>query len=132
MRYLFDIHRFEPSLSVQWMAREKFAAMRSDLNRLLKERQKSLEIEFEARFFEFLSGRGTLDIYLEAVDDLADAERAAGLPEAEVLQNQWQRDLSIKMVNDARYEAGRIPIQDKLQPAYAGSRRSRGRLRSIG
>jgi hypothetical protein len=130
IRNLFDIQ--EPGqwpLLDQWMAREKFAAMRSDLNRLLEERRRSLKIQFEARFFEFLAGRGTLDIYLEAVDDLADAERAAGLPEAEVLKNQWQRDLAIKMVNDARYEAGRIPPQDKLQPAYAEGKARLGLVR---
>jgi hypothetical protein len=119
MRYLFDIQEFDPSLSVRWMAREKFAALHSDLNRLLKDRQRSLESQFETRFGEFIAGRGTLDILLEVVDDLADAERAAGLPEAKVLTNQWQRVLPIKLINDARYEAARIPIQDKLQPAYA-------------
>jgi hypothetical protein len=118
-RYFFDIQEYDPwPLLVQWIARQKFAARHSDLKSLIEQRRRALETQYTARLTEFYIGRGTLDILLEAARNLFDAEFAAGLPHIDCQRNYWQRLLPIKLVNDQRYKAGRIPIQDKQQSTY--------------
>jgi hypothetical protein len=122
MEYMFAYEKYDSWPWVPWMARQKFAAVRRDINRLPQERLTAQQVEFEARLSEFELGRGTLDILLEAIDDLAAAERAAGRPEVQVLENLWQHNLPVKLINDKRYSAGRIPIQDTLQTTYCEAR----------
>jgi hypothetical protein len=99
-------------------AKIKFAAVRSHIDDLIRQRLIAQRTQYDARFTEFVAGRGTLDILLEAIEDLADAERAAGVPELQVLERRVLRLISVAKINEERYLAARIPVQDFYQPIY--------------
>jgi hypothetical protein len=61
---------------------------------------------------------GTLDILLEAYQDLLDAEQAAGVDEPAASQGYWERNQLIENVNKERYAARRIAIQDYKESCY--------------
>jgi RNA polymerase sigma factor (sigma-70 family) len=93
------------------------AALRdgSKLTSLLKDQYEAAHTESEARWNEFLAGRGTLDIFqgacrrlLQAEFDLSDkkTDRLAAM-DAQLLRTQL-----VEAVNKQRFDAGRINIQD--------------------
>jgi hypothetical protein len=88
---------------------------------LLKERYEAALTECGTRWKEFLAGRGTMDIMLEAFRNLRDAERELSPRKADqvaVLEAYWKRTKRIEEINNARYQAGRIPVSDWAQARY--------------
>jgi RNA polymerase sigma factor (sigma-70 family) len=91
------------------------------LKALLKERYDAALTESGARLKEFYAGRGTLDICLGASLRLLEAERELSTRREDqiaALENHRKRMAAIEELNQARYDAGRIPIQDLSQSKY--------------
>src|SRR5262249_26791008 len=108
-------------LHTQDLARAKAAALRADPRELAQARRDAAQGWDAGRVKEFLAGRGTLDILLEASQswlesDLALSERDADRVAARA--RHWQQAWLIEAVNRARYEAARIAVQDLMQPRY--------------
>jgi DNA-directed RNA polymerase specialized sigma24 family protein len=88
---------------------------------LLWDRVDAAKREVKARCKEFHSGRGLLQIYLDASRRLLEAERdmsAKKADQATAWEMQRQRMQDAYDVNLARYDAARIAIQDLLQAKY--------------
>jgi hypothetical protein len=100
------------------MKREPFLA---DPRHLARDRLEGAHDQAEARLKEFLAGRGTLDFLLQAARSWLDAARGATDNPAQqqaALEQYWAVLWRIDHINQARYVAGRIPIQDLLQSRY--------------
>jgi hypothetical protein len=107
----------------KYLARAKFAASRAQRETLLRARIEAAQEQLEARFREFLAGRGTLDFILESHGNLYQALRALYPDPAEQLpffEANWLQAWEAERINQARFDAARIPIQD-----IAGSRHER-------
>lgn len=103
------------------MAKAKALVMTKDRTVLLKERLKAAQDECDARFKEFLAGRGTLDILLDASQRRLKAE----LPLADTntarvaaYERYWEITWQMETVNKARYDAGRIAVTDYAQSRF--------------
>jgi RNA polymerase sigma factor (sigma-70 family) len=98
------------------------AARVSDkLRALLKEQQAAALDEVRARWEEFIAGRGTLDILFGASQRLLEAERALSDKKADqvpALEAHWRRMKMLEEVNQARFDAGRVPIGDLSQSKF--------------
>jgi hypothetical protein len=91
------------------------------LKDLLKARYVVASEEVSARFMEFMTGRGTLDIFISSTRRLLDAERElSGKRDAQIAAMEKQLRLlkEAEKVNQARYDAGRITVQDLAQIKY--------------
>jgi len=91
------------------------------LKRLLMERQEAVRNEADARWQDFLAGRGTLDIMLGACGRLRDAELEMSPKRADqiaALDAQWKRMQKVEAINKDRYDSGRIAIQEYEQSRY--------------
>jgi hypothetical protein len=76
---------------------------------------------YEARYKEFLAGKGTLDFLFDASVRLLESERAATSKEADLeaaFERHWIFTKQAEEMNKLRYDAGRIPIQDYLESKY--------------
>jgi hypothetical protein len=104
------------------LAQAKLRAANKPITELLKAKRNATRIQFTERFQEFLAGRGTLDFLLESVVSFLDAERAVAShsPAAQTTYYEayWLYTRETKRINKARYEAGRIPIQDYMFSRY--------------
>jgi hypothetical protein len=88
---------------------------------LLKARLEAVKTEWDARHREFLAGRGTQDILFNSAKRLLNSQLEVSATKAERLaahEEHLERMKEYKQVNDARFNAGRIPIQDKAQADY--------------
>jgi RNA polymerase sigma factor (sigma-70 family) len=91
------------------------------LKSLLKERYEAASEVVDARFREFLAGRGTLDILIQSSHRLFDAERELSAKKADQIAAAEKRLRLLKAVeevNKGRYDDGRISIQDYAQSKY--------------
>jgi RNA polymerase sigma factor (sigma-70 family) len=98
------------------------AAKVSDkLRGLLTDQHEAALTEYRARLEEFFAGRGTLDILFGASFRLLEAERALSdkkADQAAALENHWKRMKVLEDVNQARFDAGRVPIGDISQSKF--------------
>jgi hypothetical protein len=88
---------------------------------LLKERYDAAFTECQGRWQDFLVGRGTLDIMLGCSGRLRDAERELSPRKADqiaALEAHWKRVQKVKGINQARFDAGQIAIQDLAESQY--------------
>lgn len=105
-------------LETRQLAKAKFEAMQADPAEVAGERLSAAWLEYEARRKEHLAGRGTLDFLLAAGKAVAQAELSVSANPAEhagSLKWLWEQGWAIEMLNKARYDSGRIPIQDYAQ-----------------
>jgi RNA polymerase sigma factor (sigma-70 family) len=88
---------------------------------LLKERFDAAKKETEARGKEYEAGRGTLDIYLNSSRRLLEAELDLSTKTTDHVA-AWRTHLlrmqGVYEINLARYNAGRISVQDLAQANY--------------
>jgi RNA polymerase sigma factor (sigma-70 family) len=78
-------------------------------------------LETRGRRGQFLAGQGTQDIYLGSSLRLLEAERLLNKEKEHqmaALMHHRDRMAEIENVNKARYEAGRIPVQDFAQSRF--------------
>jgi hypothetical protein len=90
----------------------------SNLKRLFKARGEAAEAEVTMRRQEYLNGRGTLDILLEANRHWLEAVQDMGGEPAHrvaALEAYRRRLAEIEKLNQERYDAGRIATQDLAQ-----------------
>jgi hypothetical protein len=88
---------------------------------LLKERCEAAFTECDARWQDFLAGRGTLDIFLGSSQRLCTAERDLSLKKADqvaALEGHWKRMQKVEEINQARFNAARIAVQELAQSRY--------------
>jgi hypothetical protein len=105
----------------QYLARAKREALHPRFDVLTREKVEDLYWAYQSRRLEFLAGRGTLDLCLAGTIRLRAAELAVAGTENERLaayERCWFFNKEIEDVNEARYKAGRIPIQDYLQSKH--------------
>jgi hypothetical protein len=107
-------------LDAKELANAKFAAQ-ADLKELVQAKLEADRVENEARYGEFLTGRGTLDILLGSSLRRLESELAlSGTPADRVAayERHWARMKQIEIINKGRFDRERISIQDYLQPRY--------------
>jgi hypothetical protein len=95
------------------------------LGDLMKEQLEAAQTMTNARWEELLAGRGTLDILFEASQHLLQAELDLATKRADrlaVLEAHWQRLKDIETLNEARFQAGRVPIADFAQSRFNRAR----------
>jgi hypothetical protein len=91
------------------------------MRKLLLDRFEAAHTEFDARWKEFLAGRGPLDICFGASQRLLKAERSLSdkkVDEIAALERHLERLKKFLPVNEGRYAAGRIAIQDVAQSRF--------------
>jgi hypothetical protein len=91
------------------------------MKKLLKDRYAAGLAELEHRWAEFLAGRGTLDIVCSCSKRLLRSEMAICTNKADrilALETNLQFAQAMERVNQARWDAGRIPTQDLKQTVY--------------
>jgi hypothetical protein len=105
------------------LARRKFQASRVDLSELKRARVEAARTFLEARFELYVAGarESTLYALIEARRNLIDAELDLANNETDridVLDWGWQLARSVERINRARFEAGRLGIQDLADSTY--------------
>jgi RNA polymerase sigma factor (sigma-70 family) len=91
------------------------------MKNLLRDRYEAAAMSLEARGKEFLAGRGTLEIlFLQSARCLsAELEICRRKPDRILaMERHFQLLRGIEQVNKARYDAGRIPVQDWKESEY--------------
>jgi RNA polymerase sigma factor (sigma-70 family) len=112
-----------PPVLSEEKADEVLAASRfnKQLKALLKERFDAARAEVVVRCKEFIAGRGTLDILCGASRRMLEAEQGLSDKDDDQIA-AWERHRKrmkqIEEVNEARFQAGRIGIQDLAQVRY--------------
>jgi RNA polymerase sigma factor (sigma-70 family) len=97
------------------------AEAKGPMKDLLKEQFEAAQLETESRWGEFMAGRGTLDIAMHASQRLLQAELDLSSKKADqlaALEAHLKRMKEIEAVNQARFDAGRIPVQDLAQSRF--------------
>lgn len=105
-------------LSTKELAKAKFAASRAVPQDLDRRRLRLIRGAFRSRFLECFAGRCSLDLVLEVAGKMRDAALAISRTEAERLapvEGHWTYAHQIDSMERRRYEAGRVPIQYRLQ-----------------
>jgi hypothetical protein len=103
-------------------ARDKFATTRSALPELARQRVRAAREWEQARAWEYLAGRGTLDILLQAARHVLDAELALSdkpVDRAAAWERYWTRAKVFELVNEMKYRSGRLSLADRMQTRYA-------------
>jgi hypothetical protein len=103
------------------LAKAKHAASQANPAEQVRAKLEAARGEYQAREKHFLAGRGMLDILLEASRHWLESEQVLRTTQADrvaVLERSWERALLMERVNRARFERGRITIQDYLQTKY--------------
>jgi RNA polymerase sigma factor (sigma-70 family) len=88
---------------------------------LLKAKYDAARLEMDSRVKEFYAGRGTLDISLGSSLRLLEAERELSdrkEDQVAALENHFKRMRVVEQVNEARFQAGRIAVQDLAQSTF--------------
>jgi RNA polymerase sigma factor (sigma-70 family) len=88
---------------------------------LMKERLETAEAEVEARTMEFKAGKGTLDILFGAYRRLVEAQVDAADKKEDktaAFQAYTERAKEVERINQERFNAGRIAIQDLAQSKF--------------
>src|SRR5262249_54999326 len=102
-------------------ARAKREALPTDPRGLERARRAVAREEYRDSWAEFVAGRGILNVLLDASRRWLDAELAVLENPAEraaAWERYWTRSQSIELINEARYQAGRLPIADRMQSRY--------------
>src|SRR5581483_3018099 len=102
-------------------ARAKFEASAADSKHLAEARLEAVQDAYPRRYYEFLAGRGTIDLMLQASQTWLRDELALSADNGKriaALEREWESSWVTHRVNKARYEAGRISIQELLQSRY--------------
>jgi hypothetical protein len=97
------------------------ANMDAKMKSLLKDRVDAAKTELKARFNEFCTGRGTLDILMGASRRLLEAERDLSTKKADQVaawETHRRRMKDVYQINMFRFQAGRVAIQDVAQSDY--------------
>jgi hypothetical protein len=87
----------------------------TESSQLMKERTIAAELEVDARFKEFVAGRGTLDYLLRSSVRLVEAKEAVATTPQERLNARelhWQLTWVMERITQARFEAGKVAVQD--------------------
>jgi hypothetical protein len=117
-------------LQARGRATEGATSSRPD-HTLLGELVAELRTETNARQQEFLAGRGTLELLLQSIRLLQEAEvRLNDDPEEQVAvhENALRNLREAERINEARFEAGRIAIMDRALTIAARVRAERALL----
>ena len=88
---------------------------------LLKARLDAASTALKARWKEYCAGRGTLDILIASSKRTLEAERDLSTSKANQIaawESHLQRMQQLYVINLARYNAGRISIQDLADTDY--------------
>ena len=102
-------------------ARAKLEASLADPKVLAEPKLEAGQFAYIGRYYEFLAGRGTLDVMLKASQAWLQDELALSADNNQriaALEREWESAWMTDWANDVRYQAGRIPIQDLLQSRY--------------
>ena len=97
------------------------SALEEKVKELQKEKLQAAKEEVETRRNQLEAGKGTLDFALGASCRLAIAQlKASDRPEDQMraLQTHFDETKQVEEINQARFEAGRIPIEDLLLTRY--------------
>jgi hypothetical protein len=100
------------------VAREKFDAVRADPKQLALARLQPAEDCALSRQANLMCGRGTLEFTLQAWGRLLQARLAVMDNEADrraAIEQYWQVTTELDDIDQARYEAGRISLQDLMR-----------------
>lgn len=105
------------------VAKERDAALRADPKALAREQLEVAREAVEARYKEHLAGRGrSLDLVLQSGQRLLQVELALAQNDQERLacfERMWKLAFAVELVNKARFDAGRVPIQDLSEAKFA-------------
>jgi outer membrane protein TolC len=110
-----------PAVESKSFAKWKFEASAVAPRQLAKARLEAAREELDGRFKEFLAGRGTQSFLEDSAQHVLQAElELAETPAAIVAAHErhWIYTKEIEEIDRARFEAGRIPIQDYAQARY--------------
>jgi hypothetical protein len=103
------------------LAKARFAAARRP-ELVAGDQLESVQEMMHDRLQEFISGRGTLDLFLDCSRYLLTVELALSRDKADrlkALQRHWGQMYEAEKVNQGRYEAGKINIADFLDTKRA-------------
>jgi hypothetical protein len=105
------------SIDGKEIARARFEAAHADPAKPAEARLEAVQVAYASRLKEFLAGRGSQSLVLDALSRWYDATLAvsgkgSGLL---LLDNRWTMARFIEDVNEGRYRAARIAIQDNLE-----------------
>jgi hypothetical protein len=112
-----------PDLEPKELAKAALAALHADPKALAREKLQAARGHTDARFKDFLAGRGTLDILLEALVLQNESELALALSQSDrvaAYEQHWERLIQVDIVQKQRYDRQRIPIQDYMESRYFG------------
>jgi hypothetical protein len=103
--------------------RALFAAVKEGdkVGALLKDQYQAARKEAEMRWANMLAGRGSLDLTLSVFQRMLQVELDLSRSKADrvaALEAQWQRTLDIEGLNQARFNAGRINMEDLQQSRF--------------
>jgi len=116
VRRLWDDHQFRaPTSEVKRMARARFAAAGSDPETLVREQVRAAQAFTTADIQVFFGGRGTLEFLMDSSRRLLDAQCAAHPEPADqvaAFADHWLRLSVIEIINQQRYETGKISAKD--------------------
>jgi hypothetical protein len=110
-----------PDLDPQDLAKAAFDALHTDTDELTRKKLEAARGGAEARFREFLAGRGTLDILLEVSLHRLESDVGLAATQPERLaahEKHWERMVEIEIIQRDRYSRARIPIQDYMESKY--------------
>jgi hypothetical protein len=116
----FRINR-PPDLYPKDLAKAAVEALHIDAEQWAREKLETARGGSNARFREFLAGRGTLDILLEVLIHRLESELALATSQSDRLasyEKHWERTMLIEIINKGRYDRKQIPIQDYMQSKY--------------
>jgi hypothetical protein len=103
-------------------ARAEAKARQDHVKRLLVARVEAVRVEVDVRMKEFLAGRGSQHILIDAARRWLEAQREQGLNQADlvaVLEEHFQRMKQIHEKDEERFNAGRIAVHDFKQAEFA-------------
>jgi hypothetical protein len=109
------------SIYVQNIAKANFDLLHSDVKQLAQAKMEAARSECLARKEDFLAGRGMLALLHLACRRWLESQLAIGDSAADrltALQRHWELAKQIEVINQERYQAKPIPIQDLLQTRY--------------
>jgi hypothetical protein len=117
-----DDRDFFATMDDRWFRSSLDAAkLPPKLRATMQARRDAAEVELEWRWKEFNAGRGTLDILFGASERMLRSESEVDKKrdhQVHALERQLKRMQEILKVNKARFEAGRIPVQDVAQTEF--------------
>ncbi len=91
------------------------------LKTLLKDRLEAIRTATQARWQDFLAGRGMLELLFRASAQLRDAELEMSPKRADqiaALEAHWKRMKKSEEINKNRFDSGRIPVQEYEHSRY--------------